>query len=223
MGQRRPSGPPSAGSVTWSGAGGRPVARRALSHGPARPSQTPSRPLPQTQSRQSIFFLSASWLGCFTRKHDRQTNSSGCLGRTRSVTPRPVLDVGQLVVLGLVLDDEALLQDHVQAGLDVLVVGLLLLFLVRLLGAPLGGGGDGLDDGHSTPSPVVVLVQLDLASARRPASSSATASSSISRASSSRSRDPRELQRRRDRLPWPPSGWGLPREHRRSPGNVEHP
>ena len=49
----------------------------------------------QTQSRQSIFFLSASWLGCFTRKQERQTNSSGCLGRTRSVDLGAVVDVGR--------------------------------------------------------------------------------------------------------------------------------
>ncbi len=47
----------------------------------------------QTQSRQSIFFLSASWLGCLTRKQDRQTNSPGCLGSTRS-TPSPVRSSG---------------------------------------------------------------------------------------------------------------------------------
>ena len=32
-----------------------------------------------------MFFLSASWLGCLTRKQERHTNSSGCLGNTRSL------------------------------------------------------------------------------------------------------------------------------------------
>ena len=39
-----------------------------------------------TQSRHSPLSGSASWLECFTRKHELHTNSSGCLGRTRSET-----------------------------------------------------------------------------------------------------------------------------------------
>ena len=118
-----------------------------------------------TQSRQSIFFRSANWLGCLTRKQDRQTNSPGCLGSTRS-TPSAgaVLGLGGvLVVLGL-LDDQPFLQDGVQAGLDVLVVGLLLFVLVRLL-AGLGrlgrrlGDGDGRSSSSSTTSDLDVVVR----------------------------------------------------------------
>ena len=57
----------------------------------------------------------------------------GLLGQDPLVALGLVLLVGRLFVLGLVLDDEALLEDDVQAGLDVLVVGLLLLLLVVAL------------------------------------------------------------------------------------------
>ena len=63
-----------------------PLVQRCLA-GPRRLGQPWSAPR-QTQSRQSIFFRSASWLGCLTRKHERHTNSPGCLGSTRS-TPSP--------------------------------------------------------------------------------------------------------------------------------------
>ena len=41
---------------------------------------------PQAQSRQSILFLSASWLRCLTRKHLLQTNSVAWMGTTRVST-----------------------------------------------------------------------------------------------------------------------------------------
>src|SRR3984957_13732226 len=44
-----------------------------------------------------------------------------------------VLLVGRFFVLGFVLDDQPLLEDHVEAGLDVLVLGLLLFFLLLAL------------------------------------------------------------------------------------------
>src|SRR5439155_1234108 len=50
--------------------------------GGSKGGKVPFPPCGYTQSRQSILPLSASWLGCFTRKQDWQTNSSGCLGRT---------------------------------------------------------------------------------------------------------------------------------------------
>src|SRR3974390_3234707 len=59
------------------------------------------------------------------------------LGQHALVALDLVLLVGGLFVLGLVLDDQAFLEDHVEAGLDVLVVGLLLLFLLLALPAPL--------------------------------------------------------------------------------------
>src|SRR5206468_4447130 len=49
--------------------------RAGKDHGPP-----PGPALPQTQSRQRFFEASASWLWCFTRKHEEQTNSLGCLG-----------------------------------------------------------------------------------------------------------------------------------------------
>ena len=90
-----------------------------------------------TQSRQSIFFRSASWFGCLTRKHDRHTNSPGCLGSTRS-TPSPVRSSGSGVSSSSSTSSTTrpLLQDGVEAGLDVLVVGLLLVVLLRLLARP---------------------------------------------------------------------------------------
>jgi len=48
-----------------------------------------------------------------------------------------------LLVLGLVLDDETLLQDDVEAGLDILVVGLLLLFVFLTLAGSFDDGGRG--------------------------------------------------------------------------------
>src|ERR1700722_1006247 len=57
----------------------------------------------------------------------------GLLGQDPLVALGLVLLVGRFLVLGLVLDDQALLEDHVQAGLDVLVLGLLFLFLVVAL------------------------------------------------------------------------------------------
>ena len=91
-----------------------------------------------TQSRQSIFFRSASWLGCLTREAGPADEFAGLL-RKHPLDPvgRAVLGFGRvLVVLGL-LDDQPLLQDGVQAGLDVLVVGLLLVLFIGVL----AGGG----------------------------------------------------------------------------------
>src|ERR1700722_12531493 len=65
---------------------------------------------------------------------DQETRTAhelvGLLGQDPLVALGLVLLVGRFFVLGLVLDDQALLEDHIQAGLDVLVVGLLFLLLV---------------------------------------------------------------------------------------------
>src|SRR5580698_7787727 len=54
----------------------------------------------------------------------------GLLGQHPLVALGLVLLVGRLFVLGLVLDDQALLEDHIEAGFDVFVVGLLLFLVV---------------------------------------------------------------------------------------------
>src|SRR5205085_10944264 len=57
----------------------------------------------------------------------------------------PVLGVRCLLVLFLVLgDDQALLEDHVEAGLDILLVVLVLLLVLLVLGAIRGDGGGAL-------------------------------------------------------------------------------
>src|ERR1700722_16464641 len=65
---------------------------------------------------------------------DQETRTAhelvGLLGQDPLVALGLVLLVGRFLVLGLVLDDQALLENHVQAGLDVLVVGLLFFLLV---------------------------------------------------------------------------------------------
>src|SRR5580658_10311337 len=74
----------------------------------------------------------------------------GLLGQDALCHLGAVLGVGELVVLRLVLDDQALLQDHIEAGLDVLVLGLLLVVVLCVLAG--GHHGHGGHDG------VVVLV-----------------------------------------------------------------
>ncbi len=74
--------------------------------------------------------MSANWLGCLTKKQERQTNSSGCFGQYPLVALVLVVRVGDLFVLGLVFDDETFFQDHVKAGLDVFVLGLVLIVFV---------------------------------------------------------------------------------------------
>ena len=95
------------------------------------PSRRPASP--QTQSRQSMLLL----VGQLARVFDQEARAAhelvGLLGQHPLVALGLVLLVGRLLVLGLVLDDQALLEDHVQTGLDVLVVGLLFLFLVVAL------------------------------------------------------------------------------------------
>src|ERR1700722_12735312 len=74
-----------------------------------------------------------------------------------------VLLVRRLLVLGLVLDDQALLEDHVEAGLDVLVVGLLLfLLLVALAGLLDDRGGRWCQDlVNGIGLCVILLVDVD--------------------------------------------------------------
>src|SRR5580658_7898703 len=50
----------------------------------------------------------------------------GLLGQDALGRLGTILGVGQLVVFRLILDDESFLQDHVETGFDVLVLGLLL-------------------------------------------------------------------------------------------------
>ena len=72
---------------------------------------------PQAQSRQSILFLSASWLRCLTRKHLLQTNSVAWIGTTRVSTGsrRSSFVEGDgdlLLLLGLLLLGARLLLDQ---------------------------------------------------------------------------------------------------------------
>src|SRR5580704_4449058 len=98
---------------------------------------------------------------------DQETGAAhelvGLLGQHAFVALGLVLLVRRLLVLGLVLDDEAFLEDDVQAGLDVLVVGLLFLFflvaLTRLLDDRGRRGGQDLVD--VSLRLVVLLVEDD--------------------------------------------------------------
>jgi len=116
-----------------------------------------------------------------------------------------VVGVDNVVVFGFVLDDEALFQDDVQAGLDVFVLGLVFFLLVGLFGgrgsgSGSGSGGDGdgyLDDIASDlfegVVDVDVVVDFDVidkvfgSSASTSATSSSRSSSSSGPATSSRS------------------------------------
>ena len=109
-----------------------------------------------TQSVQRTRSLSASWLGCLTRKHDRHTNSPGRLGGIRDPgSARSSVSSSSLLVVLLLVEETAggaLQQQHVEGLFD--VVGMELLFEVEglvvlvLLALRLGGldGGVAHDD-----------------------------------------------------------------------------
>ena len=84
-----------------------------------------------SQSRQRSFSPRASWLSGFTRKHDRQRNSSSRRGTTRAETSPLLVGLEVLVfeVVRLFLEPirlRALVEQHVERLLD--VVGVELLF-----------------------------------------------------------------------------------------------
>ena len=72
-----------------------------------------------------------------------------------------VLGVGRLVVFGLFLDDEALLQDDVKARLDVFVIGLLVVVIIAFFRRRGSGGWRALgtlDDDDGGDGVVGVIV-----------------------------------------------------------------
>ena len=146
-----------------------------------------------SQSRQRSFSPRASWLSGFTRKHDRQRNSSARRGTTRAdaVTRLVGLEILVLELVRLLLEaigGGALVQEHVERLLDVVGVQLLLEVddvVVLVLGA--------LVDRRFVPAagtrePPPRRVLLDEARRRpRPSTSSTTSSSSTRSSSPSRS------------------------------------
>src|SRR3984957_5243469 len=86
----------------------------------------------------------------------------GLFGQDTLVALPLVLLVGGFLVFRLILDDEALLQDDVEARFDVLVLGLLLfLFVLGLAGLLHDRGRGGSEDFYGFDHVLVVLVVHD--------------------------------------------------------------
>ena len=156
-----------------------------------------------SQSRQRSFSPRASWLSGFTRKHERQRNSSRLAGDDprRDVALLVGLEVLVLEVVGFLFEPiglRALVEQHVERLLD--VVGVQLLFEVDDVVVFLFGGFLDRCDGAGyrycdSIQGVLFYEQLDRRPRRRPrrprrasrSSSSRSTSSSRSGSSSSKS------------------------------------
>ena len=92
---------------------------------PAFPSSGPSS---DTVSAEHVLLV-CQLAGMLDQETGAAHELVGLLGQHPLVALGLVLLVRRLLVLGLVLDDQALLEDDVQARLDVLVVGLLFFLL----------------------------------------------------------------------------------------------